>query len=331
MSAKMPDALRNLPGAEQIGKLDSSELVCQIYDNLYGLPIKSIQEILPLPDIMPLPQLPNSIMGVCVFRDKVIPVLHLATQLNLAGDSPIPEAWQMVVISHNDRLCALAVCDIIEIINYANEEIEPLPSTTDGEEYFFRGIKRSELGMVTLLDMNAVVEHCHLPRRQQAVTEVNTDKQQDQEIISLVRLGTMRFAVRIDNIERIVRTPEILPDETAATYIKGKTLQPEADRTNPQPEDYFPVINMFQLLDQPEDDNSQRNLILPRQSAIPIGYYTGVVEEIREINKAEMATVPPLTITPQNSYVQGVLKIDNELILLVDLEQVLHTCNLVPA
>lgn len=327
MSAVMPDSLTQLPGAEQIGKLDNSELVCRIYDNLYGLPIRSIQEILPLPDIMPLPQLPDSIIGVCVFRDHIIPVMHLAFQLGLKGDFPTQDAWQMVVISHQDRLCALAVCDIIEIINYASDEIEPLPSVTDGEEYFFRGIKRTELGMVTLLDMNAVVGHCHLPRRELARKALNADGEQDNEIISLVRLGTMRFAARIGDIERIIRSPEIIPAEKEVDYIKGKALRPDADADNPLPEDYFPVINMFQLLEQQEDDQEQRNLILPKQSSTPVGFYTGVVEEIREISRVEMAKIPPLTVTGHNGYVEGVLKLDNELILLVDLEQVLRTCN----
>ncbi|NLW17826.1 MAG: chemotaxis protein CheW [Firmicutes bacterium] len=117
MSVSMPTALQNLAGAEQIGKFDRSELVCQIYGNLYGLPIRSIQEIGPLPELMPLPQMPNSIIGVCEFREQIIPVLHLATQLDLEGPLPKPEEWQMVGISHDGRLCALAVTDIIEIIN----------------------------------------------------------------------------------------------------------------------------------------------------------------------------------------------------------------------
>lgn len=332
MSVIMRDTLQNLAGAEQVGKFDSSELVCQIYDNLYGLPIRSIQEILPLPAILPLPQLPDSIMGVCVFRDKVIPVLNLAPQLDLIGEPPATEVWQMVVIAHNERLCALAVRDIIEIINYPSNEIEPLPSTTEGEEYFFRGIKRTELGMVTLLDMNAVVEHCHLPKREQAAAQMDTESgQQENQIISLIRLGEIRIAVKIDAIERILRTPKILPVEAAPAHIKGKALRVDANPANPQPDDYFPVINMYQLLEQPEAKEGQRNLILPKQSDFPVGYYTGVVEEIREVSKADMAMIPKLTVTPQNDYVQGVLKFANELILLIDLDQVLHACEVVPA
>lgn len=331
MSVNMPVALHSLAGAEQIGKFDSSELVCQIYDNLYGLPIRSIQEILPLPELLPLPQMPSSIMGVCLFRDQVIPVLHLAPQLDLQGEPPIPEEWQMVVIFHNGRLCALAVRDIIEIINYSREEVEPMPSTTEGEEYFYRGIKRTEMGMVTLLNMDAIVEHCHLPQREVAASKADSDLGQEQEIISLMRVGDIRVAARIDEIERILRTPKLVPVEDAPPYIKGKALRPDADAANPQPEDYFPVINMFELLEQREDEGGQRNLILPKQSALPVGYYTGVVEEIREISKADIAPIPPLTSTSRNRYVQGVLKLADELILLIDLQKVSHVCEIAMA
>ncbi len=326
MASVNHDIFGSLVGAEQIGKFDSSELVCRLYDHLYAIPVKSVQETLPLPSILQLPQLPVSIMGVCVFRDKVIPVLNLSPQLDLAGEPPQTETWQMVVISHNDRLCAMAVCDIVEIINYSSEEVEPLPSTTDGEEYFFRGIKRTELGLVTLLDMNAVVDHCHLPPREHDSVQDDLDvKANESLIISLIRLGEVYVAVQIDEIERILRTPEILTEEGAPGYIKGKALKLDADQDNPQPEDYYPVINMYQVLEQPEDIEAQGNLIIPKASAFPIGFYTGVVEEIREVNKTDLAKIPPLTVTTQNNYVQAVLKLKDELILLIDLNKVLST------
>ncbi|NLW17827.1 MAG: hypothetical protein GX033_09385 [Firmicutes bacterium] len=184
--------------------------------------------------------------------------------------------------------------------------------------------------MVALLNLDAVVGHCHLPEREQSTGVVDMGEQ-EQEIISLIRLGGTRIAARIDDIERILRTPEIVPAEDAPAYIKGKALRPDVDQTNPRPEDFFPVINMFQLLEQTEEGDGQRNLILPKNSPYPVGYYTGVVEEIREINKADIAPIPPLTSTLHNSFVQGVVKLAGELILLVDLQQVLHACEVVPA
>lgn len=328
MSILAQDHLQKLVGAEEIGKFANSELVCQIYDNLYGLPIRSVQEILPLPHILKLPQLPDSILGVCLFRDDIIPVLDLTPQLQLSGDQPEAETWQMVVISHHDRLCALAVRDIVEIINYESTDIEPLPSTTEGEEYFFRGIKGTELGMVTLLNMDAVVEHCHLPSRQQTGQAAQTVAQADNKIISLIAMGSQRVAIEIDEIERILRTPKIYPVKDAADYIKGKSLHPDKDTINPQPEDYFPVIDMFDVLGMKQDASNLGNLILLKDSTQTVGYYTGVVEEIRDVGSDDISKVPALVITDHNQYVSGILNLEDELILLINLSRVLNVCDL---
>lgn len=317
-------ALSDLPGAESIDKFDNSDLVCRLHQNLYGLPIKAIQEILPMPSILPLPQLPEAIIGVYVFRGQIIPVLNLSNQLKLEGEAPKTGQWQLVVTAHDDRHYALAVTDIIEIINYADNEVEPLPTTSEGEEYIFHGIKRTKLGIVTLLNMLAIVEQSNLPAR----TSEQTDSDQalrNYENLSLINIGPVKVAVAIDEIERILRQPRLLPVNDGPPNIIGKVLPPNMDEATAEEEDYFPVLDMFGLLGQ-NDPSSARNLILPKGGEHPLGFYTGSVEEIRQIDKTNISLMPPLTATGDNYYFKGILKLEDELVFLLDLDQIRERC-----
>ncbi len=328
MPVTQQEIFAHLEGAKQIGEFDGSDLVCRLYDNLYGIPIKSVQEIVPLPRVMPLPQLPVTFLGVCLFRENVIPVLNLAHELELTGDPPTPEEWQMVVIDYDNRLCAIAVEDIEEILNYSEADIEPLPSTSEVENELFKGIKSTQIGMVTLLNIDTILEQTQLPERLQISVQQATDAtKQETERLALIRVGGIRVGVRIEEIERILRLPEIFPVDDAPACIRGVALSPDADQDNPDEEDYYPVLDMFEILEQAEDDG-KRNLILAQTTAIRVGYFTGIVEEICDVSKADIASVPPILQSNQNDYIWGILKLEAELILLLDLNQILYACGL---
>ena len=93
-----------LPGAEEIGNFEHSYLVCHLDDRLFGIPTTEVQEIVPLPQLMKLPQLPNCMLGLARYREEIIPVLNLRT-ISAMGDSVTHESEQMIVINHGRRLC----------------------------------------------------------------------------------------------------------------------------------------------------------------------------------------------------------------------------------
>lgn len=320
----LPGNLEAISGAEKIGEYDESDLVCRLHGKLYGVPISSVQEILPLCDILSLPQMPDSILGVGLFRENIIPIVDLAYFMELAGEPPEPEVWEMIVVFHEGKLCALPVQEIDEILNYPSEEIEPLPNVEELDD-LFRGIKRMHEEIVTLINIDKLVEQCQLPVRTDLLLQQGTEEQEEMRRISLVRVGDTRIGVDIANIERILRQPEVETIDDASEFIKGVALRPEADPDDPQETDYYPVIDMFKVLGITEPAG-KRNVILSHAASILVGYYTGVVEEIRDIAEAAIVPIPPLSHTAANSFIRSVLILEDELVLLIDLAEVLYAC-----
>lgn len=315
------ELLLNLPGAEKIGSYDQSELVCLLSAGMYGLGITSVQEIMPLPEVMPLPQLPQSMMGVCRYRDLIIPVINLPLLLEQSDEQPLTDVWQMVVINEGQRVCGLAVKDINEILSFSLEEMEPMPNVEAvRNEAFYRGIKRMGEQVVMLLKVEEVLNHCQIPARQQA-EDTEQFSQATIERIGILHMGDLLAGIDIELIERILRTPEVKAVAGAPAGVKGIALNPEAVAESAGPGDYYPVIDLFHFLSVP-DVGGKRNLVLSQVAGRRVGYYLGVVEEIRDINADAFYPIPKLVQTSENRFVRQVFLLGDEIVQLLDLQSV---------
>lgn len=315
------ELLANLPGAENVGAYDQSELVCLLTAGLYGVGIKSVQEIMPLPDVMPLPQLPESMMGVCRYRDLIIPVINLPLLLEQSAETPVTDVWQMVVINEGQRVCGLAVKDINEILSFSLDEMEAMPNVEGvRNEAFYRGIKRMGEQVVMLLRVEEVLNHCRIPEREQTesaayVSQVTTER------IGILHMGDLLVGIDIDLIERILRLPEVKAVAEAPAGFKGVSLNPEAVAEEAGPADYYPVIDLFHLLNIP-DAGGKRNVVLSQVAGRRVGYYSGVVEEIRDVNGDAFYQLPKLAQTSENGFVKQVFLLGEEIVQLLDLQSV---------
>lgn len=73
-------------------------VVFQLADELYGIGIELVREIIRPPMITPVPRTPPFVAGVANLRKRVLPVLDLRTRFGLpAADEPPPTARVIVL------------------------------------------------------------------------------------------------------------------------------------------------------------------------------------------------------------------------------------------
>lgn len=316
-----------LPGAEEIGNFEHSYLVCHLDDRLFGIPTTEVQEIVPLPQLMKLPQLPNCMLGLARYREEIIPVLNLRT-ISAMGDSVTHESEQMIVINHGRRLCGVALHDISEILNFSSEDIEPMPSITACEnDHFYVGIKRMGNELVTLLDVGSVLDFAEIPTRLDSSGNQTGVDAAAAERVGVVRLGDIRVGIDIRQIDRIIRVPDIQALEENQPHIKGIALREGVDRNNAEESDYYSIVDLFKVMNAPED-NGKKSLILSSASGVTVGFYAGQVDTIMDIPEAALTSLPDLVRTAANSYVKRIIKTCEDLVLLLDLADILHSSNL---
>jgi len=77
----------------------------------YALPVTRVLEVAELGDLTPVPGSPPEIVGVHNLRGRVIPVLALATLLDLSDEEP----ERIVVVELDERCAGLAVDAVVDV------------------------------------------------------------------------------------------------------------------------------------------------------------------------------------------------------------------------
>ena len=128
----------------------------------YGIPVLHIREIIRMPEVTAVPQMPPYVRGVLNLRGKIIPVIDLRRRFQLAHDS-IDERTCVVVVQVTTATggalqMGLVVDCVEEVVTVHPEEIEPPPrfGSTLAADYLL-GMAKIKGKVKTLLDIDKVV------------------------------------------------------------------------------------------------------------------------------------------------------------------------------
>lgn len=131
----------------------------------YGLDIGAITEaIRPLP-ITPLPRMPQFIEGVINLRGIIIPVVDLRKRFGLAEVRNNPRKMRMIIIRgalHGidgpQRLLALVVDSVREVLHIPLRQIEPAPAAATGAQAgFIGGVAKAMDRLIILVDITRIL------------------------------------------------------------------------------------------------------------------------------------------------------------------------------
>ena len=123
----------------------------------YGLEILKVREIIGVLDITPVPQTPDFVKGVINLRGKVIPVVDLRLKFCMPPEAYTKETC-IIVVDVNSLLMGTVVDTVSEVIDIAEENIEPTPSFGDKVcTDFILGMGKIKGKVKILLDIDRVL------------------------------------------------------------------------------------------------------------------------------------------------------------------------------
>lgn len=126
-------------------------------DEEYGLEILTVQEIIGMMDITPVPQTPDYIQGVINLRGKVIPIVDLRTKFMMPGADRTSETC-IIVVQANHIQTGIVVDKVSEVLDIAGNAIEDAPAFgSDVRTDYILGIGKSEDRVKLLLDIDRVL------------------------------------------------------------------------------------------------------------------------------------------------------------------------------
>lgn len=134
----------------------------RIGNEVYGIEIRHVTEIVGIQKITEVPDMPVYVKGVINLRGSVIPVVDVRLRFNM-----LPRDYDdrtcVIVVSINESPIGLVVDAVREVISILPDQISPPPSVSKGEvTRYIQGIGRFDQDVIILLAMDELLYDKHL-------------------------------------------------------------------------------------------------------------------------------------------------------------------------
>jgi purine-binding chemotaxis protein CheW len=149
--------VQSIVDAETATSEDIATIAFKLGDEVYGLELHEVREIIMVGMITPVPRAPSFIQGVLNLRGEIIPVIDLRSRFGLEHQAPTDQS-RIVVTPISDVYTGLIVDAVTEVKNIDKKLLEPPPSVTSvGANAYITKVARTNTGVVFLLYLNQLL------------------------------------------------------------------------------------------------------------------------------------------------------------------------------
>ena len=123
----------------------------------FGVHIHMVQEIVRVPEITVVPEMPSFVEGVINLRGKIVSIVDLSKRLKIDG-AKRAKSSRILIVEVETRVVGLLVDAVNAILRIPPESIEPAPDivTSVGTEYIL-GVGKLSDKLIILLDLKNVL------------------------------------------------------------------------------------------------------------------------------------------------------------------------------
>ena len=137
------------------GQTGSMQLVSfKLGNEVYGIEITKIREIILVGEITQVPETPHYIKGLINLRSSVIPVICLRSRFSLP-EGELNEDARIMVLNVGTRTIGIVVDSVNEVLRVSHDQVSPAPPTvaSQGNDYM-TGLVRLDDQLLILLDVD---------------------------------------------------------------------------------------------------------------------------------------------------------------------------------
>ncbi len=127
-------------------------LTFYILDDVYGIEIKYVTEIIGVLPITSIPEVADYIKGIINLRGKIIPVIDMRIKFKKPS-ADYDDRTCIIIVETEDLILGLIVDRVADVITLNDEDIAPPPSHKSGiRNKYIRGIGKVSGEIKLLLD-----------------------------------------------------------------------------------------------------------------------------------------------------------------------------------
>lgn len=126
----------------------------KLENEIYGINVMQVQEVLRYTEIAPVPGAPNYVIGIINLRGNVVTVIDTRVRFGLMP-SEVSENSRIVIIEAEKQVIGILVDGVAEVVYLRSSEIDMAPNVgTDESAKFIQGVSNREGELLILVDLN---------------------------------------------------------------------------------------------------------------------------------------------------------------------------------
>lgn len=133
------------------------EFLCfKVSDEVYGLDIMDIKELIKPREVTEVPRTPSFVSGIISLRGVIIPIIDMLDRLGLVRET-VTGRERVIIVRQGESFSGLLVDEIIQVVRVSKDDIETAPTVLEGiDRDFVTGIGRANGRMIILLNINNI-------------------------------------------------------------------------------------------------------------------------------------------------------------------------------
>lgn len=303
---------------EDVPRDQKQIIIFRLNNELYGIDIKEVKEIVHHRTITALPSAPDAVAGTINLRKQVISVLNLKKRLDMK-DADYEEGCPIIILQNQEHLTGILVDEVREVSYVNHLQIEEAPE--GGQDKLITGIIKMPNALISLIDSKKISLQHEFAREQESDV-VNTLKEKATEEAA-VDVGQFvgffirddEFGVDIREIQEINKLVPITEVPRSPQFVEGViNLRGQI----------VPVIDLrvrFNI-ERKEYDKKTRIIVINVNNK-KIGLIVDSVSEVLRISLSDIQDPPAEAVREGVEFIKGIAEINDRLVVILDLKSIL--------
>jgi len=129
----------------------------RLADEIYGINVMQVQEVLRVSEIAPVPGAPHYVLGIINLRGNVVTVVDTRIRLGLEI-SELTDATRIVIIEGTRQVVGILVDCVAEVVDLPMSEVESAPNVGNDESArYIQGVASCNGELLILVDLNKLL------------------------------------------------------------------------------------------------------------------------------------------------------------------------------
>lgn len=131
----------------------------------------------------------------------------------------------------------------------------------------------------------------------------------------LFKMGSQSFAIDVQQVISIERMQQVTEVPNSKAFVKGITVIRNETTA---------VVDLRERLNvEVKEETDETRIIVVSLDGMQVGLIVDAAKDVKNIDEEEINEAPPIISDVRNQFLNGVVRLNDELVLILDIEKIL--------